>query len=262
MVIMVHELPAEFHAAYHRIHRLARYPRYLGALIFGSVAKGHVTPAGDLDVKVIVDRDNPCSNVNHPPLHPTKKVDLTCVSLAQLQAATDRELAQGERQPLIAGARIIFDKTGQIGTLIECANSAQPKPFAEADRQLTHFLVYHANDKAARYVETEPAAALLVMHISFNDLLKLHYRLQRKWWVSDKWLLADLRSWDPALAALVEAFVVSASATDKFAQWSAVIDHIVRPLGGRQSMTDNNCTCAVCQADLSRITGDIEKDED
>jgi hypothetical protein len=127
---------------------------------------------------------------------------------------------------------------------------------------MTHFLVYHTNDKAARYVETDPAAALLVMHTSFNDLLKLHYSLQRKWWVSDKWVLADLRSWDPALATLVETFVVTGNASAKFILWSAVVDHIVRPLGGRQPMTGNNCACTTCQADLSMITDGIGEYED
>lgn len=249
-MIVLHELPTQYHAAYRHLQRLAQYPRYLAACIFGSVATGQDTPASDLDIKVMVDSDNPCSNINHPPLHTTKKVDISFLSFAQLHEATEQEIAQGERQPLLANARLIFDKTGQLGRLIERAKAARPKPLTAADQQFIQFLIYHANDKAERHITTDPAAALLVMHTSFNDLLKLHYRIRGHWWVSSKWLLQDLRAWDPTLANLVEAFVATANSIDKFVLWSAIVEHVVEPLGGRQPIAANNCSCSVCQVDL------------
>ena len=39
----------------------------------------------------------------------------------------------------------------------------------------------------------------------------------------------------------------------KFQYWSAIIDHILKPIGGRQPIAENNCDCAVCQRDLSMM---------
>jgi predicted nucleotidyltransferase len=49
-----------------RIRRLANDARYEAAFVFGSVAEGTSTDKSDLDVRVVVDDDNPCENVNHP----------------------------------------------------------------------------------------------------------------------------------------------------------------------------------------------------
>lgn len=46
------ELPADLRQTVAQIAALAREPRYLGAVIFGSVARGCATPQSDLDVKV------------------------------------------------------------------------------------------------------------------------------------------------------------------------------------------------------------------
>src|SRR5579884_1597824 len=114
-------------------------------------------------------------------------------------------------------------------------------------------MFYHGNNKVKRNLRTDPTTALLAMHVGLNDFLKYHYQLQRRWWVSSKRMLADLRSWDPQLAQLVESFVVACNVQTKFQFWSAIIDHILTPLDGRQPIAENNCTCEVCNKDLSMI---------
>lgn len=59
-------VPERFHVAYRSIERLEQQDRCLAAFIFGSLARGAATEQSDLDVQVIVDEDNPCTNVNHP----------------------------------------------------------------------------------------------------------------------------------------------------------------------------------------------------
>jgi hypothetical protein len=146
MQLQLHTLPDDLRPAVARLAALYREPRYLGALIFGSVARGYATAQSDLDVKVIVDEDNPCEQINHPPLHPTRKLDLSFRSLAQLAAESEATIAASERQPLLAGARIVFDKTGRLSELIARADAASPRPFAPADAQQMQFLVAHADD--------------------------------------------------------------------------------------------------------------------
>ena len=67
-------------------------------------------------------------------------------------------------------------------------------------------------------------------------------------------MLADLRSWDAVLAQLLEQFIATSDVHMKYSYWSAIIDHILAPLGGRQPIEENNCDCEVCQQDLSMIT--------
>jgi predicted nucleotidyltransferase len=247
------ELPEDLCPTVAQIAALAREPRYLGAIIFGSVARGCATPQSDLDVKVIVDEDNPCPQINHPPLHLTRTLDLSFRSLVQLEAETEATIAAGERQPLLAGARIIFDKTGRLPALIARADAARPRPVAPEDMQQIHFLIAHADNKVVRALVSDPATALLAMHTGLSELLHIHYRLQGHWWLSSKWLLADLRVWDASLSRLVERLVTTGAVAEKVAAWSAIIDHVLDPLGGRVPPSANNCDCPTCRGDLAML---------
>jgi hypothetical protein len=240
-------------AAYQLIEALAQYDRYLGAYIFGSFARGEATEHSDLDIHVIVNEDNLCANINHPIIAGVK-LDLSFGSLNQLQERTSREMEQRERVPMIAESLIVFDKTGEIATLQRQARQVKPRAFPLDQQQFLQFMFFHGNEKVQRNLEADPMTALLVMHVGLNELLKYHYQLQQHWWMSSKRLLADLRQWDPPLAQLLEAFVATSDVHAKFAHWSAIIDHILEPLGGRQPIAENNCACAVCQRDLTLFT--------
>ena len=245
-------IPARFLPAYRQVERLQRHERYLGAFVFGSVARGDATERSDLDVKVVVAEDNPCVNFNHPVIGGVK-LDVTFHSPAQLREATAREIAEGKRVPMVAESLIVFDRTGELRALRDEARRAHPQPVTPADHQLLQFLVYHADDKARRALDEDTATAIFVLETGLLDLLAIHYRLRGRWWLSTKRLLGDLRGWDPALAALVESFVAAVDPPAKFAAWSAIVDHVLCPLGGRQPIAENNCACAVCREDLARL---------
>jgi hypothetical protein len=91
------------------------------------------------------------------------------------------------------------------------------------------------------------------MGINVNNLLKIHYRLHKKWRISNKRLLHDLQSWDPELAEILTSFSLAGNVTEKFSYWSKIIDHITIPMGGRQNIEDNNCDCAQCCDDLANL---------
>lgn len=250
---MVHQPPTSqqrFLTAYQRIEALAQYDRYLAAYIFGSFARGEATEYSDLDVHVIVNEDNPCTNINHPIIAGVK-LDLSFCSLKQLKERTNLEMEQRERLPMIAEALIVFDKTHELANLQMQANQVKPQAIHPDKQQFLQFMFFHGNDKVQRNLEADPITALLVMHVGLNEFLKYHYQLQRHWWVSSKRLLTDLRQWDLPLAQLLEQFVTTSDIYTKFAHWSAIIDHILAPLGGRQPIAENNCICAICQQDLA-----------
>jgi predicted nucleotidyltransferase len=247
-------VPTRFHLAYQHIERLAQHERYQAALIFGSLARGEVTDQSDMDVKVVTDGDNPCANVNHPVIGGVK-LDLSFSSISQFRESLDREIARRERIPTLAESLIVFDKTGELTELCELAKAVQPRKLMPDEYQFLQFMFYHGNSKAERNLRNDPVTALLVMHVGLNDFLQYHYRIQGRWWVSSKRLLADLRGWDPALAQLIERFVTSCDVQSKFQAWSEIIDYILEPLGGRQPIAENNCHCPVCRVDLGRVVG-------
>ena len=245
-------IPQRFLPAYRCIQQLEQYDRYLAAYIFGSVARGEATEQSDLDVHVMVDEDNTCPNINHPIIAGVK-LDLSFRSLQQWQERTQKEMEQRERVPMIAESLIVFDKTHELVRLQEQARQVKPKRVLPIEEHMLQFSFFHGNDKVQRNLDSDPVTALLVMHVGLNDMLKDHYRLHQRWWVSSKRLLADLRQWDMPLAQLLEQFVATADVHAKFGYWSAMIDRILQPLGGRQSISENNCDCVVCQRDLAMI---------
>ncbi len=142
-------IPARFAEAYRHVQRLERQGRYRGAFIFGSVARGAATARSDLDVKVLVEADNPCTNINHPVIGGVK-LDLTFPSPAQLRRDTEREVARATRVPMLAESVIVFDKTGALEELRAWARRATPQRATPADYQLLRFSVYHVHSKVAR----------------------------------------------------------------------------------------------------------------
>src|ERR1039458_2421580 len=99
-----------FWRGYEAVAALEVYPRYLGAIIFGSVAEGTTDAYSDLDVRVAVDEDNSCSNINHPAID-DYKLDITFASLAQMRTQIDEEMEEEwNRSPNLATALIVFDK--------------------------------------------------------------------------------------------------------------------------------------------------------
>ncbi len=243
-------IPERFQPAYHYIKQLEQYERYIGAFIFGSLARGEATEHSDLDVKVAVNEDNLCNNINHPIINGVK-LDITFNSLQQLKTFTDNEIEKAERVPLVADSIIVFDKTGALVEMREMARQVRPKAITAADHQSIQFMFFHGNDKIERYLKSDPTAALFVMHVGLNDFLKFHYQIQQKWRVSSKRLLVDLSTWDESLVHLIERFVSTCELATKYHLWSAIIDHILQPLGGRQPITENNCDCVICREDLS-----------
>jgi predicted nucleotidyltransferase len=249
------EIPTRFLPAYRAVQRLTEQERYLAAFIFGSVARGEGTEQSDFDVKVIVDEDNECTNINHTVIEGVK-LDVTFISLEQLKTATQQEIEKRERIPMIAESLIIFDKTHELAVLREQASQVRPLPVPPEEYQFMHFMFYHGNNKAERNLDTDPLTALLVMHTGMNDFLHWHYRLQQRWWVSNKRMLRDLRTWDPTLAHLLEQFVVTSEVHEKFAHWATILDYILEPFGGRQPISENVCHCDVCERDLSYLAND------
>lgn len=232
--------PPRFTKGFEAIKALSDNPRYQAAFIFGSVAEGTSTDKSDLDVKVIADEDNPCENINHPTFD-DYKLDITFRSFSQIQQFTEDEITKAEREPNLVRGVIVFDKTGELTALQKKVQSIKPQQYEPKDYQFAQFMLYHANNKVERVLEDDPVSSLYSMHANIGEVLKIHFKLNGKWWVSSKNVLKQLNEWDGELAGLVKKFVSAAEPTEKFGYWSAIIDHITAQMGGRQPITENNC---------------------
>ncbi|PID29182.1 hypothetical protein CR983_04240, partial [Candidatus Saccharibacteria bacterium] len=231
---------------------LERDSRYQAACIFGSVAEGTSTDKSDLDVKVVVDTDNPCKNINHPTFD-DYKLDITFHSFKQIEHLTRDQIKQGEREPNLVRAVVLFDKTGELTELQRKVGRTKPPRYTVDDYQFVQFLLYHANDKVERTLRDDPAASLYCMHANIDEIIKLHFGLRGHWRVSSKNVLKRLDEWDGALAQLVRTFVATSDIDKKYKAWSQIIDHVAEPMGGRQPITQNNCNCDACQVDLAAL---------
>ncbi len=163
-------IPERFQVTYHAVEQLEQYDRYLAAYIFGSVARGQATQHSDLDVHVVVDEDNACTNVNHPIIAGVK-LDLSFRSMRQVREQTLQTMELRERPPWIADAIIVFDKTNELTQLQAQARQAQPKGIEPEEYQWIQFMFFHGNDKAQRNLEEAPITALFVMDVGINDFL-------------------------------------------------------------------------------------------
>lgn len=247
----ISDIPTRFQPAYQQIKALECHERYLGAFIFGSLARGEATEASDLDVKVAIGEDNAYHNVVNHPIIQGVKLDISFNSMAQLRQQNEQEIELRERIPMIAESIVVFDKTGELAAMRAMAQQVRPRPLPEESYQFMLFMFYHGNNKVERNLEQDPLTALLAMHVGLNDFLHYHYQLQQRWLVSSKRMLTDLRCWDVTLAQSLEQFVSTCDIQAKYRYWSAIIDHILTPVGGRQPISENNCTCETCQRDLA-----------
>ena len=245
-------VPVRFRRAISAIKALEQGQRYEAAFIFGSVAEGTSTAKSDLDAKVIVDIDNPCKQVNHPRIDELK-LDLTFLSMPQMRAFAADELSKGFREPNLARGLIVFDKTGDLTALKNSFEGVSAPRYQKVDHQWLQFMLYHATNKVERDLEEDPASALYSMHANIGEVLKIHYRLHARWWVSSKKILPDLRIWDAHLATSLENFLWAREPQEKRRAWQKIVEHVASPMGGIQPISENNCDCEICVVDLSTL---------
>ena len=91
------------------------------------------------------------------------------------------------------------------------------------------------------------------MGLGIGELTKIHYFIQGRWMVSDKRLFSDLEQWDSKLLVLLRECVLSPSSETKYKVWGKIIDYILTPIGGRQTISEINCDCEVCRKDLTQL---------
>lgn len=245
-------LRKRFNEAVESLKRFEEYDDYLGAFVFGSYARGQIDIHSDLDVKIIVKQTNTCSAVNHPYLKGIK-LDLSFLSFSELLDETNADIKKGARIPMIAESVIIFDKTGHLNSLKTSVSKVKPKKLTPNDLNWIQFMIYHASDKAKRNLDSDPMSSLLALDSNLQEILKFHYQINRRWWLSNKRLLQDIRRWDPSLYQILENFLTTIDVHRKYCLWESITNHILNQIGGKRLLKDINCSCKSCSKHLQVI---------
>ncbi len=244
-------LPDHFQTAIETLKKLQDQDRYLAMFLFGSAARDEVTEDSDLDVRVVVDENNDCTNVNNFFLNGIK-MDITFHSFKQLD---EQMIAQtkSNRVPMIAESVVLFDKTGELESLKQKFISHKAPVIDPKDFHFRQFLIRHATNKIERNIDKDPLAAMLAMTIGINDMLKIHYELNQKWWVSNKRILRDLDKWDTIAAELLRTFLSTHEVHEKFCTWQNITNHILKQMGTQTTSPNYFCGCETCKKDFEAL---------
>ena len=247
-------LANQYQETINQITQLAQYDRYEGAFVFGSFVTGHLHPASDLDVSVVVTDEPICPNVSHPLLNGIR-VDISFDSMPKLAKMMEETMNQGLRKPWLYDAVILFDKKGRLQQLRKkVLQEAKPLAGKPLDTDHIQFEMYYKYTKPRKYLRTAPETANLIMHMQLAEVLKFHYKFQRQWWVSDKSIFENLAEWDPAMGKILLDFVNEHEIEQKYRLWTKMIDYILLPIGGRNfDQFEESCDCDLCQVDIQRL---------
>lgn len=246
------KLPPNFQKAIKKLKSLKDHPQYTAGLIFGSTARGEITKNSDIDVILVTNSAKLCDNVSHPLLEGIK-VDISFTNFSKLKQRNEEEIASAKRIPILAECIILFDKTGELHQLKKIAQKTKPKLLSKSKHQWIQFMILHATDKAKRHLKSDPLSSIYSLHSNIGEILKFHYQINRRWWVSDKRLIKDIETWDKKLHLFLISFLTSHKVDQKFSFWEKITGHILKPIGGPRKITEINCTCSICQKHLKKI---------
>lgn len=246
------KIPKKFISLIEKIRKLEANKHYLAAFLFGSAAREELNDDSDLDVIVMTDNTTGIEHVLHPTIN-SVKLDISFNTFKQIVKNMEEQIAKNERLPMICESTILFDKTGKLSKYKRSLEKIKPCKLKSDEIKWCIFMPLHINSKIKKFIKTDPTQTLLIMHDAVGDLLKRHYRLNRKWRLSDKRLLPDLKSWDPIMAQLVEKYVHQTQLNKKYRLWQKMLNHVIAPFGGDKGFEQTNCKCKICQKNLSNL---------
>jgi hypothetical protein len=257
---MPDDLISRFTDAVRQVARLEQYERYEGAFVFGSFVTGNLHEKSDLDVVVVLaDGEPACQGLSHPRINGIR-LDISFNRLESIAQAQAEIQQKGQRKPYLLDSQILFDRQGRLRTLQEQFRAtAKPEQIGSEQARDVQYDLYYAFTKPGKYLPAAPETAEMIMHIELKDVLRAHYRLHGKWWVSDKHLLEDLGEWDIPMRDLLRSFLLEKDTGQRYLLWQRMIEHVLLAVGGKDfTPFEADCACEQCQGDLQRLAGDGE----
>lgn len=202
--------------------------RVLGAIWVGSRSRGEgIGESSDIDMIAIIDEASGLKRRRGFRDEASGRHVELLFRAPSLDRLRFRECAaSGESWPHgYATGRVLFDRDGTLGALVAEAGAlwaAGPAPFSQGDREWERYESWLQRADIADRVTDEPAVASHLIAAIFERLLRLSYRLERRWYPPAKYALRDLAAHDPPLAAIFRR--VHADGATAVARFAAIDD--------------------------------------
>jgi predicted nucleotidyltransferase len=218
---------------------LRAMPSVLGAIWVGSRSRGEgIGPSSDIDIIAVIDeaagrkwrrgfRDVATGRHVEMLFRPA--------SLDRLRFRQCAESGESWLHGFVTG-RVLFDKDGTLASLIGEAHAlwdAGPAPMAESDINWERYEAWLQREDIVDRVAAEPEVSSHLLSLLFQRLLRFAYRLERRWYPPDKYVLADLERHD---AGLADVFLRVHAAGSAPSSKLAAIDDLFTMLAERHSI--------------------------
>jgi len=176
----------------------ARFPRATWAILTGSVLGPHRTAGSDLDI-VVLQEDDPGHRES---LHyrgwpvelfvhtPGRLAEFLASELARRKPTTHRMLARGVT---------LLGDPGDLPARCARVLAEGPPPLTAAERDRLRYCLTDALDDYA-YV-TDPGERVVIGSALWTETAQAALAFGGRWISGGKWLLRELREYDPGLAA-------------------------------------------------------------
>ncbi len=221
---MLYELQAEFGTD------------LLGVLATGSRVRGQGDASSDIDLHVIIDQ----------PRRQRRNIVVNGVEVEMFinppfqiarYFAHDRMSGRGVDQHMWSTGRAVYDPQGVVALLHAEAQrqwDAGPPPIDGNAWQVRYPPPDTLRD-IGDVIGRDEAQAQVMIGVLLGELISLHYRLQRRWRVKGKRVLADLQTWDATATDLVRQ-TCQGTVAERFAAIEQFMQHVLAPVGGPQPL--------------------------
>lgn len=217
---VLHELQAEFGAD------------LLGVLATGSRVRGEGDASSDIDLHVIIGQGRR-QRRNMVVAGVEVEMFINPPFQIHLYFENDRTSGRGVDQHMWSTGHAVYDPQGVVAELQREAQrqwDAGPPPI-DGTAWGVRYLPPDTLRDIGDVIERDEEQAQIMTGVLLAELIGTHYRLQRRWRVKGKRVLADLEAWDAPAADLVRQVCRGATA-QRVAALEQFMQHVLAPVGG------------------------------
>jgi len=204
----------------------------LGVLATGSRVRGEGDASSDIDLHVVINQPR---RQRRNMLVDGVEVEMFINPSFQIARyfADGRASGRGVDQHMWSTGRAVYDPQCVVAELQKEAQrqwAAGPPPIDASGWQV-RYLPFDTLRDIGDAMERDEAQAQVMIGALLGELIDTHYRLQCRWRVKGKRVLADLETWDTTAADLVRRSC-RGTVMERFAALAQFMHHVLAPVGG------------------------------
>lgn len=210
------------------------YPKLRAALLTGSVVRGTATPTSDIDVVVLLPAG--AGGLRDTVEWDGRTVDVfgyDDAALARWLAADTERRRPGLCSIVLDGVLIAGDQQVADAAKRTAQEVFDAGPRACTGAELLRMRYCVTDGLLDLETSTDRAETLLLASPLIAEAVDLLFAVERRWSGNGKWLLRELRAYDPALADRLARAHDELARTDRTAALVEVLDEVLARCGGR-----------------------------